>query len=547
MKDARKRLQELLRKALLSLAAICFLAGSASAQTLITLPDNWQFSPDGGVANARFVEKLILTGWSHVDGNLAAGTFTETGILQVGSYIDPATGLEKPISDITNKDVYVSWEGLAGTQVQAGTEVTIFFNHGGIIRMFVDPLPSGSLKINDSAILAVNDADSFKNLSNGLTPIATFAVITSALNTDTNQTEFTGGSFDLNVAGPGGVGEFTIWTEMDAQAGHFYDKHGIDLDTLDSDIAADGTVISSGGLQARASMDAQQDPFTFHDATSTAPPGRIDDADPSQEDNYEDAIAAIHGVGTPDLRQTFTTVGETVLLEDFFAFHRGDFDLQAAEEEEQPGSCRVTGGGVDVNGEIVLGSLAKAQDTDDRDRYQFGGQVGAPTASPPQPFGEWTHHQQKGPSGSFILHMGTHSAPPITEIAFVQCSDPGFCNPARPAPFKQIDFEGIGTFKNVKGSLKSIVVPDNKPNFTAHWVKVHIEDIGEAGPGGKQPKSDACTHIPGTAIDESQDCSNCPDVYQIEIHASADPASPVIYSVGAFIDAGNLQIHPEIK
>ncbi|MBE9573257.1 MAG: hypothetical protein IMF11_21730, partial [Proteobacteria bacterium] len=141
------------------------------------------------------------------------------------------------------------------------------------------------------------------------------------------------------------------------------------------------------------------------------------------------------------------------------------------------------------------------------------------------------------------FHAGTASAPEGTEILTVACSDPGFCNPARPAPFKQIDFDGIGTFKNVKGELKD----DVTPGVTLHYFRVHVEDIGEAGPGGKQPKSGDCTHTPGTPIVVPDDCETCPDVYQIEIHASNDPASQVIYSVGGFIKGGNLQIHPAIK
>lgn len=232
-----------------------------------------------------------------------------------------------------------------------------------------------------------------------------------------------------------------------------------------------------------------------------------------------------------------------------------------------PLECRMTGGGVTEDGEILLPALDKkgipiegtVAEADDEmaevldstvDRYQFGGQVGAPTASQPQPYGEWTHHQQKGPFGKFTFHAGTASAPEGTEIDLVTCSDPGFCNPARPAPAKQIDFEGVGTFKNVQsGPLKGEVVPDNnKVKLTLHWFRVHVEDIGEPGPGGKQPKSEDCTHVIGTpVVPENGDCENCPDVYQIEIHESADPASDVIYSVGGFIDNGNLQIHPPIK
>ena len=225
-----------------------------------------------------------------------------------------------------------------------------------------------------------------------------------------------------------------------------------------------------------------------------------------------------------------------------------------------PIECRLTGGGVSEDGLLILfpeltnqgtlveGTAAEAADAEDPDldRYQFGGQTGAPTAS----YGEWTHHQQKGPMGMFTFHAGTASAPEGTEIDIVTCSDPGFCDPAREAPAKQIDFEGVGTFKNVRsGPLKvnEFVVPDNnKVKRTLHYFRVHVEDIGEPGSGGKQIKDSDCVHEIGTTIDEG-DCVICPDVYQIEIHETELQSSPVIYSVGGFIDNGNLQIHPPIK
>ena len=84
-------------------------------------------------------------------------------------------------------------------------------------------------------------------------------------------------------------------------------------------------------------------------------------------------------------------------------------------------------------------------------------------------------------------------------------------------------------------------------------MRVHIEDLGEPGGSGQQ-HSTGCTHVIGTLVgDPTTDpaaaftCSACADVYQIEIHASEDPGSPVIYAVGGYIDNGNLQIHPEIK
>jgi len=225
-------------------------------------------------------------------------------------------------------------------------------------------------------------------------------------------------------------------------------------------------------------------------------------------------------------------------------------------------ACRMTGGGVSKDGgEILLpeltkqgipieGTVAEAADAEnpDLDRYQFGGQIGAPTVSQPQPYGEWTHHQQKGPMGMFTFHAGTASAPEGTEIDIVTCSDPGYCDPARPAPAKQIDLEGVGTFKNVRsGPLKGLVVPDNnKIQRTLHYFRVHVEDIGEPGSGSQQIKDDNCEHVIGTLIEEG-DCAICPDVYQIEIHETELQSSPVLYSVGGFIDNGNLQIHPPIK
>lgn len=78
--------------------------------------------------------------------------------------------------------------------------------------------------------------------------------------------------------------------------------------------------------------------------------------------------------------------------------------------------------------------------------YTAGGQAGANTALPPQPKGEWTHHQQSGPAGAFTFHGGTASAPEGTEIDEIRCSDPGGCAPSGnpPSPAKQLDFVGSG-------------------------------------------------------------------------------------------------------
>ena len=203
----------------------------------------------------------------------------------------------------------------------------------------------------------------------------------------------------------------------------------------------------------------------------------------------------------------------------------------------------MTGGGVDTTN-TWDGSEAKGNHWKDSgvDRYTFGGQAGAPTGAQPQPYGEWTHHQQRGPSGNFVFHAGTASAPPGTEIDWIGCSDPGWCVQARPAPAKQIDFEGVGTFKNVRRApahMDHVVAGD-----TFHWFEVHIEDLGEPGKAGKvEPASENCPL--GGSHGMLADC-DCPDFYHIRIHATADPGSPVMYEVFGYITGGNLQIHPPV-
>ena len=151
--------------------------------------------------------------------------------------------------------------------------------------------------------------------------------------------------------------------------------------------------------------------------------------------------------------------------------------------------------------------------------------------------------------------VGTSSAPKDTFVTKVTCSDPVNCQPARPAPFKQLDWEGIGSFRSAKGTFASIVNTENDktPGYSRHFVRVHVEDLGEPGGDGQQ-HSDGCTHVIGTLVgDPTTDplaaavCSSCADVYQIEIHATTDPTSAVIYSVGGYINQGNLQIHPPIQ
>lgn len=290
--------------------------------------------------------------------------------------------------------------------------------------------------------------------------------------------------------------------------------------------------------------------------------------------------------------------------------------------------CRVTGGGNDtagipINGtagwdgttgsgtfavtETVVtqkGKSGKVSITEETSYnvYTFGGQAGANTALQPQPKGELEHVNHEGPSGQWAFHMGTASAPPGTEIDIIQCSDPGWCVQARPAPAKQIDFAGIGTFRNIidEGNLNDSGTcatltethgnPNNRTLGTYNWAEVHIEDHGERGREGQHVIADpaqcpatgtgtdafsAYSGI-GSRVDAVQNgtyneftCktgndpdTECPDFYRIRIYCGVEPtfdengdlsnfeaiaaqkANDPIYEVYGYIDGGNWQIHP---
>lgn len=259
--------------------------------------------------------------------------------------------------------------------------------------------------------------------------------------------------------------------------------------------------------------------------------------------------------GEGNLDEYLVTTDDLILKVD------GSSKFIVKEEDEKIG-CRVTGGGhstsgLDVDGVSWDGTLAEVKPTGNSlwyNTYQFGGQAGANTAKQPQPKGEWTHHQQKGPDGSFIFHAGTASAPMGTEIAMIECSDPGNCLPARPAPAKQIDFNGVGTFKNIRNASPSLA--NVIAGVTYHYFEVHIEDLGEPGKNGKQPGVNDVLCPPEGSPGEVANCG-CPDFYRITIYAGVipvfDPATgeilnlnttDVIYDVYGYLSGGNLQIHP---
>jgi len=213
--------------------------------------------------------------------------------------------------------------------------------------------------------------------------------------------------------------------------------------------------------------------------------------------------------------------------------------------------------------------------------YQAGGQAGANTALPPQPSGEWTHHQKSGPAGAFTFHGGTASAPEGTEIDEIRCSDPGGCAPSGnpPSPAKQLDFDGVGTFKILgknNGRVPDFVTAG--ANVTAegngnqafdgtfHYFEVNIDDLGEPGNTNpvKNPDDSDTATCPENAFGEKgdQDLANCgcSDFYRITIYDGVDAANvvknsdgsidlsslnqvDVIYEVQGYIEGGNLQLH----
>jgi hypothetical protein len=288
-----------------------------------------------------------------------------------------------------------------------------------------------------------------------------------------------------------------------------------------------------------------------------------------------------------------------------------------------PSACRMTGGHVNMAGSIDAGF-----DDDSGTHYTTGGQIGAPRErgcpdSPwkgicddgtcygglangepcesnsncpndsghnsTRPWGDWEHNHHGGPDdgyisgGSFSFHSGTAAAPDEAFISNIICTDKGWCVQARPAPDKQIYWEGIGVFHNLKGADPGnedlpdfpgcdVQVWDKKTGGTLHYYRAHVGDFGE--PAGQRQKAaceggeclgnwaiagcnavtDDCRinaedNAEKTALHPlclAQDCPECADWYDIEIHCTTDPASPVIYRVAHYILEGNFQLHPPV-
>ena len=244
-------------------------------------------------------------------------------------------------------------------------------------------------------------------------------------------------------------------------------------------------------------------------------------------------------------------------------------DIEICRMDEGGIGCRFTGGLNDTFATDV-----------GENRYTAGGQTGANTALPPQPKGEWTHTNHSGPAGRFTFRGGTASAPEGTEIDEIRCSDPDTCTPSGnpPSPLRQLDFDGVGTFKNIGDKSATPDFVTAGANVTAegngnrdfdgtfHYFEVNIDDLGE--PGNSNPKKnpdDSDPELcPPTGFGEkgAQELANCgcSDFYRITIYDGVDAAdvvknvdgsidldqlnrTDVIYEVYGYIEGGNLQIH----
>ena len=224
--------------------------------------------------------------------------------------------------------------------------------------------------------------------------------------------------------------------------------------------------------------------------------------------------------------------------------------------------CRVTAGG---NKDGVFCDL-KSNGLPDNNcikedvNHTWGGQAGAGPNIDPNI--NWVHHYKESPAVSFVFQ--SNDKDPIC----IMCSDPGdFCFPARFAPYRQIDFVGLGQFNTIKGFGDDFDVGEV-------CFEVHLEDLGEPGPGGKWPISGLdCEHCPGTPIENGNpddltsrsDCRDCTDYYEIKIYDSADHgdcgctgnvlwvnglphsncASGDPQLEGFFTRSGNVQMHPD--
>ena len=239
-----------------------------------------------------------------------------------------------------------------------------------------------------------------------------------------------------------------------------------------------------------------------------------------------------------------------------------------------PGACRVTYGGNDRNGNIDLTKFGQicGKVKGKEQCYTFGGQVGAPTTDPAQggPFGEHTHHQFLGEGGDFVFRAGTRSAPKSTRITAVACKDPGAIRQAEAnAGFKQIDFEGTGSFRTMNAVAKNYLKANGGPSDIdtdnvsdkKYYFRVDMVDAGEPGNKGKKLEASKCAAFLNAdqnnplatpdplLLDYVSGGGSCADLYQFFICPSEAPCeqAQAMYAIRGFLTGGNIQLHKVVK
>lgn len=336
-------------------------------------------------------------------------------------------------------------------------------------------------------------------------------------------------------------------------------------DNVNSDIAISARVTNTGG-EPLVNVDCTDDPVIPLNGVPIAslPRGAFAIVTGNYSPSTNPSTDTITCTATGEL--TGTTVSATC----------------SATCGQEIGQCRMTGGSETPVSYFTLGTEYYWT----RDTYttangsgvmvSTGGQIGAPMASATGPsFGEWEHQQhctgEKGACSdtafAFDFKAGTASgkAKDTTIIDTVACGDTGWCMQARCAPFKQIFWDGIGLIKNITPTfrLPAKITCSNTSENSLHYFKAHVGDFGE--PGSTAVKEKSCKNCPwksgGVEIENikllspvyhsgdkgGQDCPcGCGDWYEIEIHCTEDPASPIIYRFQSFINTGNLQLHPPV-
>jgi hypothetical protein len=366
--------------------------------------------------------------------------------------------------------------------------------------------------------------------------------------------------------------------------------NGLATDDLDlfgiNNWPGQSTVCGSGATQIEVqvlALDAnyfpgfgptQIDTIKLHFNTSTVTPYR--QADPARRFVADDAGFAGTAQPQPLVVPVLGAVnGQADGTAKDFQF-QSDANQSAEFGEEIPGACRVTYGGNDRNGNTdpakFGGACMKLGKGNTENCYTFGGQVGAPTANPALggPFGEHTHHQVSGPAGDFVFHAGTRSSLKSSRIEATACKDPGACSQAvANASFKQIDFEGTGSFRTLSAEANAYLKARNGgvdvlPDHTSdkiYWFRVDMVDSGE--PGNKTKASAKASALAFLTADQNRPlsdpdpllldyvnaCNDVADVYQFYICPTDQPCeeNQSMYAVRAYLTGGNIQMHKVIK